>query len=136
MNLSRRDLTLLFPLAVPSTLGAQPAALPSKVYRHGQIPYTGDANKKGREFFHGPNHSGFRIQMHETNLSAGTQTHDPHKHEHEEIVIVVEGKLRSTWRARQSWQRLAPLCISAPIRCTVRAMRGRRLAGIMSLNCE
>lgn len=90
MTYSRRDIALLLPaLAAAQT---QPGAiLPTKVYHSAQIPYVGDEKKKGRAFFHGANHSGFNLESHETILGPGTQTHAPHKHEHEEIVIVVEG---------------------------------------------
>jgi XRE family transcriptional regulator, regulator of sulfur utilization len=97
MNISRRDLGLLLP-ALASRAGAQQAArhiLPTKVYRDSQISYTGDAQKKGREFFHGTTHSDFGLQMHETILGPGIQTHEPHKHEHEEIVIVFEGTMEA-----------------------------------------
>jgi XRE family transcriptional regulator, regulator of sulfur utilization len=97
MTISRRDLGLLLP-ALASHAGAQQPAiqvLPAKVYRNGQIPYTGDAQKKGREFFHGMTHSDFDLQMHETILGPGIQTHEPHKHEHEEIVIVFEGTMEA-----------------------------------------
>jgi XRE family transcriptional regulator, regulator of sulfur utilization len=33
--------------------------------------------------------------MHETVLGAGVESHPPHKHEHEEIMIVVEGTLET-----------------------------------------
>jgi len=69
----------------------QTGTLPSKVYHSAQIPYAGDENKKGRAFFHGAEHSGFDLEAHETILGPGTRTHEPHKHEHEEIVIVIEG---------------------------------------------
>ena len=31
------------------------------------------------------------VELHETILAPGTETHPPHKHEHEEIVIITEG---------------------------------------------
>jgi XRE family transcriptional regulator, regulator of sulfur utilization len=96
--MTRRDLSLLLP-ALAARAAAQPsagAALPSKIYHDKQIPYEGDEKKKGREFFHGPNHSGLSFEMHETILGPGTQTHAPHKHEHEEIIIVFEGTVE-TW---------------------------------------
>jgi quercetin dioxygenase-like cupin family protein len=40
-------------------------------------------------------HLGFKLEMHETVLGRGTRTHAPHKHEHEEIVIVVEGTVET-----------------------------------------
>ena len=69
--------------------------MPSKVLHSGQLPYSGDAKKKGRQFFRGANHSGFDIEMHETVLGPGVETHPAHKHEHEEIVIVMEGSVES-----------------------------------------
>ena len=46
-------------------------------------------------FFHGVTHAGFGLEMHETILGTGVETHAPHKHAHEEIVIVVEGTLET-----------------------------------------
>jgi quercetin dioxygenase-like cupin family protein len=97
MNISRRDLGFLLPV-IASHARAQQApggVLPNKVYHNSRIPYTGDAQKKGREFFHGTTHSDFDLQMHETILGPGVQTHAPHKHEHEEIVIVLEGTMEA-----------------------------------------
>jgi quercetin dioxygenase-like cupin family protein len=68
--------------------------LPSKVYHSPQVPYIveeSNANKKGRQFFDGAEHSGFRLEVHETVLGADTRTHEPHKHVHDEMVILVEG---------------------------------------------
>jgi quercetin dioxygenase-like cupin family protein len=96
MTFSRRDLAVLLPV-LAATAKAQPATrpMPSKVLHSSQVPYAGDARKKGRQFFRGANHSGFDIEMHETALGPGVETHPPHKHEHEEIVIVLEGSVES-----------------------------------------
>jgi quercetin dioxygenase-like cupin family protein len=96
--LSRRDLSLLLPALAAATARAQgtapaPAALDTKVYHDKQIAYKGDEKKKGREFFNGATHTGYHIEMHETIIGPGLQTHPPHKHEHEELVIVLEGSL-------------------------------------------
>lgn len=96
MTLSRRDLTGLLPLLAVKKAGAQArATLPSKVYRHSAVAYSGNEQKKGRQFFRGVNRSGFDFEMHETILGPGTETHAPHKHVHEEIVIVVEGTVEA-----------------------------------------
>ena len=96
MSFSRRDLGLLLPaLAAINARGQSRPTLTSKVYHNGQLAYQGDARKKGRRFFYGKNHIGFNLEMHETILGPGTETHAPHKHEHEEIVIVMEGKVES-----------------------------------------
>jgi quercetin dioxygenase-like cupin family protein len=97
VNFSRRDLMVLLP-ALAARAEAQSRAggpLPSKDYHHSQIAYSGDEHKKGRRFFYGPEHSGFNLEMHETILGEGTQTHAPHKHIHEEIIIVFEGTVES-----------------------------------------
>jgi quercetin dioxygenase-like cupin family protein len=91
---SRRDLGWLLPL-MAGTAAGQTETLPSKNYRTEQIPYTGDERKKGRRFFYGKNHSGFALEMHETVLGPGVETHPPHKHQHEEVVLVVEGSVES-----------------------------------------
>ncbi len=101
MTLSRRDLTFLLPAfaaARASAQGAQP--LPSKVYHNSAIPYSGDAQKKAREFFHGATHSGFGLEAHETVLGPGVRTHAPHKLVHEEIIILFEGTLETLVEGR------------------------------------
>jgi len=94
MKLSRRDLSMLLPaLAASSAPGQQKQSspLPSRVYHDKQIPYEGNQQKKGRRFFFGSNRSGFNLEMHETILGVGTETHPPHQHVHEEVLVVVEG---------------------------------------------
>jgi len=96
MTLSRRDLAALLPaLAVRSTAQQTPApaVLPGKIYHSAQIPYTGADDKKGRRFFLGTTHTGFNLEVHETILGAGMDTHAPHQHEHEEMLIIVSGSL-------------------------------------------
>lgn len=61
------------------------------MYRTEQIPYTGDASKKGRRFFLGATHGGFNLEMHETILGVGMESHPPHKHLHEEIILLIKG---------------------------------------------
>jgi (S)-ureidoglycine aminohydrolase len=80
--------------AAPATQGSQAAPLPAKVYHSEEIPYKGDEKKKARRFFYGSEHSGFNLECHETVLGPGVETHPPHSHEHEEIIIVVEGTVR------------------------------------------
>jgi len=102
MQHSRRDLAMLLAALGASKAWAQKAAakpafpkLPSKVYHSRQIPFEGDDKKKGRQFFDGAEHAGFHLEFHETTLGPGTQTHDPHRHVHDEIVILVEGTLEA-----------------------------------------
>ncbi|MCC7043039.1 MAG: cupin domain-containing protein [Acidobacteria bacterium] len=104
---SRRDLGYLLPaLAAAAAVRpadaqtATPAApartkLDTRNYHHGQISYSGNDQKKGRRFFMGETHGGFNLEAHETILGAGIETHAPHKHIHEEIIIVVEGTVET-----------------------------------------
>jgi quercetin dioxygenase-like cupin family protein len=97
-NLSRRDLSFLLPALAAAGARAQQApveTLGSKVYSSDKIPYTGNEQKKGRKFLLGATHTGFHVEVHETIIGAGLETHPPHKHEHEEFVIVVEGTLEA-----------------------------------------
>src|ERR1017187_3883389 len=96
MTFSRRDLAALLPaLAVRATAQQTPApaVLPGKIYHSAQIPYIGNDEKKGRRFFLGTTHTGFNLETHETILGAGMDTHAPHQHEHEEILVIVSGSL-------------------------------------------
>jgi quercetin dioxygenase-like cupin family protein len=103
-NLSRRDLSFLLPMLAAASARAQQApaeTMQSKAYPSDQIPFTGDENKKGRRFFFGATHAGFKIEMHETVLGPGIETHPPHQHEHEEIVIVTEGTVEANFDGRK-----------------------------------
>ena len=94
MAISRRDLTILLPaLAAGQTKASR--GMPSKIHHSAQLKYEGNEQKKGRRFFYDANRNGFRMEMHETVLGPGTPTHDPHRHEHEEIVILIEGTLEA-----------------------------------------
>ena len=102
MTWSRRELVMLLPaLAAARAADAaqagdapQEAPLPAKVYHSAQIPYKGDAAKKARRFFYGPEQSGYNLEMHETVLGPGVETHPPHTHPHQEIIVLVEGTVQ------------------------------------------
>jgi quercetin dioxygenase-like cupin family protein len=102
-NLSRRQLSFLLPALAaaaearqaPATQSAPLEVLKSKVYPSDKIPYTGNEQKKGRRFLYGSTHTGFHVEVHETVLGPGLETHPPHKHEHEEFVIVMEGTVEA-----------------------------------------
>jgi quercetin dioxygenase-like cupin family protein len=99
MNYSRRDLSVLLPMLAVARAGAQtkqPQAMSaSKVYHDEQIAWNGNDEKKGREFFLGATHGGFRLEVHETALGPGMRPHAPHQHLHEEIIVLVEGTLEA-----------------------------------------
>ena len=80
--------------------GPQTTPLPARVYHSAEIPYKGDAKKKARRFFYGPEHSGYNLEMHETVLGPGVETHPPHTHSHQEIIILVEGTVQVSMDGR------------------------------------
>jgi quercetin dioxygenase-like cupin family protein len=95
LNISRRELGLVFPALAAAQQAAPIEIMTSKAYPSDKIPYTGDDKKKGRRFFLAATHAGFKIECHETVLGPGLETHPVHKHEHEEIMIVVEGTVEA-----------------------------------------
>lgn len=101
MDLSRRELGFLMPfLAAAAAKGQQsepqpPVHLDTNVYHPDQTTTLPNGKKKGSRIFYGMDHSGFQLEMHETVLAPGVETHAPHKHVHEEIIIMLEGTLET-----------------------------------------
>jgi quercetin dioxygenase-like cupin family protein len=74
--------------------GPQKEPLPAKIYHSAAVPYSGNDTKKARRFFYGPEQSGYNLEMHETVLGPGVETHAAHTHPHQEIIILVEGTVQ------------------------------------------
>jgi XRE family transcriptional regulator, regulator of sulfur utilization len=113
--MTRRDVMMMLPAlaaaqaahaeqaaTAPQTAGQGPQTtpLPAKVYHSSAIPYKGDEKKKARRFFYGPEQSGYNLEMHETVLGPGVETHPPHTHPHQEIIIVIEGTVQVSMDGR------------------------------------
>lgn len=108
MSLTRRDSLLMLP-ALLAAAGASrvltPAAaaepprrgdrvLPSHIYRFGDLrPRAGEAGAVARAVLAGDTHSGYHLEMHETDLAPGAKPHPPHRHVHEEIFAIRRGRL-------------------------------------------
>ena len=116
-TISRREVVMMLPVlavaqaaeadqgtpAAPASQapsGPQTTPLPAKVYHSAEIPYKGDGKKKARRFFFGPEQSGYNLEMHETVLGPGVETHPPHTHGHQEIIILVEGTVQVSMDGR------------------------------------
>src|SRR3954453_21553565 len=96
MDLSRRELHLLLPLlAAQGQAQDNPVPLESKVYHPDQRTDLHGQPKKGGRIFFGTEHSGFALEMHQTVLGPAVASHEPHKHVHEEIMILLEGTLET-----------------------------------------
>lgn len=68
------------------------ATLPSKTYRFEDLVLKGTS----RAVFDGATHSGFHVDLHETELAPGAAPHAAHRHEHEEMIMIREGTLEIT----------------------------------------
>ncbi len=101
MSLSRRDIARWLPALAAASAAAQPKdALPSHCYRWEDLPVKVNGENRSREVFQGTTHSGFPIDMHETELAPGKAPHAPHRHAHEELVVLREGSLEVTIAGR------------------------------------
>lgn len=90
-NPRRRDLALLALVASKTAAAAtERKKLPSMNYVFEDLKVKANG---GRDVFDGLTHSGHQVDIHETELAPGKAPHAPHKHVHEEIVMVREGTL-------------------------------------------
>jgi len=94
MNYSRRDLALL----IPALAAAQqaPKGLPTRVFKYDDLPVRVNGENKSRAVMKGETHAGFQIELHMTELGPGQAPHGPHKHVHEELLMLKDGSLDVT----------------------------------------
>jgi len=50
----------------------------------------------------GVTHTGFHIELHETDLAPGSRPHPPHHHLHEEIFLIRQGTVEVTIAGKSS----------------------------------
>lgn len=97
MRYSRRDLRVLLPILASTAAAAQPkAVLPSKVFKYEDLPVRVDGQNKGRAVMKGETHSSVPVELHLTELGEGQAPHPPHKHGHEEMLLLQSGTVDVT----------------------------------------
>ena len=99
MDLSRRDLNILWPLLFAADPAqAETVPLPSERYSFESLPVRVDpkTHAESRQVFRGVTHDGFPIDLHITTMPPGQSPHPPHHHVHEEIMMVQQGKIEMT----------------------------------------
>ena len=97
MDALRRTLLQAIPmLAASSALAADTPALSSFVQPYGDLPVKKLGLSESRAILDGPTHSGDHIEVHETTLAIGDSPHPPHRHVHEELFLIIKGKLGVT----------------------------------------
>ena len=74
---------------------AQNLGLPSKMYRFEDLPVRG-AGPRTRAVLDGKLHTGFALEVHETELGPGQAPHAAHHHVNEEMMLVREGTVEVT----------------------------------------
>ena len=108
MSVNRRDLALLLPALAAARAGAQTTGkvIPSSFFSYPDLAVKG-AQNKSRAYFDGKTHTGFNVELHETELAPGQSPHpDGHSHEHEEMILIREGTLEV--KIADKTQRLGP----------------------------
>lgn len=95
MSHSRRDLTFLLPALAAAAAGQKPQ-LPSRTYRLEDLPVRDNGPNRARQVLRGETHAGFAIELHQTELAPGEAPHPPHRHAHEEMIMIREGTLEVT----------------------------------------
>jgi quercetin dioxygenase-like cupin family protein len=96
MNCSRRDLALLVPAVAAAQEKAEKPKLASKPYLYEEMPVKENGQNRQRAVLNGLTHSGNAVEVHLTELGPGQAPHAPHKHVHEEIVMLQRGTLEVT----------------------------------------
>jgi quercetin dioxygenase-like cupin family protein len=100
---SRRDIALLLPALAAAKGQDQSSAkkedkklIDSRVYRYGDLPVTTNGPNQSRQVLDGATHTGYHVELHLTDLGPGMASHPPHKHAHEEVVMLQTGQLDVT----------------------------------------
>ncbi len=96
MDYSRRDLGFLLPALAAAAATAPNSAIASKTYRFEDLATKANGTNRTRAVLNGNTHSGFPIELHETELGAGQAPHPPHHHVHEEMIMIRQGTLEVT----------------------------------------
>lgn len=86
----------MLPALAAAAASAQGKTLSSKAYRFEDLPVKTNGKNHSRAVFNGETHSGFAIELHETEVAPGEAPHAPHHHVHEEVMMLREGTLEVT----------------------------------------
>jgi len=99
VTFSRRDLVYLLPAAAAAQQKQAPAPKPklaSKVYVYESMEVKESGQNRQRAVLNGLLHGGFPVECHLTDLGPGQAPHAPHRHTHEEMVLLQSGNLEVT----------------------------------------
>jgi mannose-6-phosphate isomerase-like protein (cupin superfamily) len=94
---TRRSLLQSVPmLATLSAFGADLSQISSFAKPYGELPVHQNGPNESRPILDGLLHTGVHLEVHETTLGAGMEPHPPHRHEHEELFLLMKGTVAVT----------------------------------------
>jgi quercetin dioxygenase-like cupin family protein len=100
VNFNRRDLGFLFLAFAITGAAAQDSPSASRTYRYEDLKVNSNGENRSRPILNEKMHSGFGVELHETELAPGLAPHPPHRHDHEEMILIREGTLEVTISGR------------------------------------
>jgi len=108
--IKRRDLAVAF-MAVVITLGvmavtAQTTVMQSTVFDWNSIAVKQTDVGSVRQFFRNPTVTLDELECHVTTLKPGLQSHPPHQHPNEELIIIREGNVEVL--SNGEWKKAGP----------------------------
>jgi quercetin dioxygenase-like cupin family protein len=74
---------------------SQPAALESGVYNWNELAVQTTKSGQRRQVFISPTATLDQLEVHVTTLNPGEEAHAPHRHPHEEMMLLKEGTLQA-----------------------------------------
>ena len=96
MSCSRRDFGLFLPLLTAAAAEAKDEVLPSRTLKFEDMPVKQNGVNASRQILNGATHSGYHFDIHMTELAPGEAPHPPHRHVHEEMIMIHQGTLEVT----------------------------------------
>jgi len=95
-SITRRDLSFLLPALAAAVPGrAAEGHLKSTVFKFEDLPVKVNGQNKGRAVLDSATHTGFGVEVHITELAPGSAPHPPHRHDHEEMMMLQRGTLEA-----------------------------------------
>jgi quercetin dioxygenase-like cupin family protein len=97
MNGTRRLFLQTIPRLIASSAPAPDSpTLASFIKPFSELPVKQNGQNESRSILNGVTHSGGHLEVHETTLAPGGSPHPPHRHEHEELLLMMSGTLAVT----------------------------------------
>jgi quercetin dioxygenase-like cupin family protein len=98
MDWSRRDVCAALPafLALSNLAAQEKTTIQSKIYQFDELTARTSGSVTIRNIVSGQIFEGCQISLHESDLAPHSIPHQPHRHLHEEMVLVLEGTLEFT----------------------------------------